>query len=279
MLRTRHFFRETHLIGPRCREHAIDEANFPVLRNAPFRWVGHSTLYPPYRMVRLASVHSHVVASISGRGRALVGGRSVEWKPGQVMLGPVGVHHAFETAGHGPWRIAWVFFHDRAQAPVLPGREPTLIDADAANFAATIQMLTREAAGPARQAVMESLVALLNVLARDLAGTRGNDLRLGRVWEQVELELARPWDVNALARLARTSAEHLRRLCHRQHQCSPMAHVTKLRLQRAGALLHSSPLSLDEIARQVGYSSPYAFSAAFRRWSGQSPGRYRRGTK
>lgn len=275
MLSTPTFFRETHLIGPRCREHALDEANHPVLRNAPFRWIGHSTLYAPYRMVRLRSVHSHVLASISGRGRALIGGKAVDWKPGQVMLGPVGVHHAFEIADDGPWRIAWVFFHDRVTAPVLPGREPMLIDADATDFVATAQMLTREAAGAARGTAMEALVTLLNVHARELADSREIDRRLWRIWEEVELDLARAWDVNTLARLAHTSPEHLRRLCHRHHQRSPMAHVTLLRLRRAGALLRASPLSIDDISRQVGYASVYAFSTAFRRWSGLPPGRFR----
>jgi hypothetical protein len=38
------FLREIHLIGRRCREHMLDSEHFPVLRNAPFIWVGHSVL-------------------------------------------------------------------------------------------------------------------------------------------------------------------------------------------------------------------------------------------
>jgi AraC-like DNA-binding protein len=34
--------------------------------------------------------------------------------------------------------------------------------------------------------------------------------------------------------------------------------------------------SVDEVARQVGYTSEYAFSRAFSRHRGQPPGRYRR---
>lgn len=271
------YLRETHIIGRRCREHMLDSDHYPILRNAPFIWVGHSVLRSPYRMVRLRSVHSHIVASVAGRGRALVGGEVVEWRPGQVLLAPVGVHHAFEVDGPGPWSIAWVFFDDRESAPALGTRQVELLDADAEDFVSVVHMLTREAAGAAHPAAMEALVLLLDICARRLAGTEAVDLRLRRLWGQVETDLARGWTVAELARMACMSEEHLRRLCHRHYQRSPMDHLTHLRLRRAGTMLRSSVERMEEIARQVGYGSVYSFSAAFRRWGGIPPARFRRG--
>lgn len=249
----------------------------PVLRNAPFIWIGYSVLRPPYRLVRLRSVHSHIVACVAGRGRTLIDGKVLDWEPGQVLLGPVGVHHAFEIAGPGPWTIAWVFFDDSETAPVLTGRQAELIEADTGDFVATLRMLIREAAGAAQPAMMESLVSVLNLCARRLAGTNPVDARLWRLWGQVESELAQPWTVTALARLACMSEEHLRRLCHKHYQHSPVEHLTHLRMRRAGILLRTSPMKLEEIACQTGYGSVYSFSTAFRRWSGVPPARYRQG--
>lgn len=271
------FLRETHLIGRRCREQALDSAHVPVLRNAPFIWVGYSVLRAPYRMVRLSSVHSHIIASVSGHGRTLVDGKAVAWKPGQVLLAPVGAHHAFEVDGPGPWTIAWIFFDDLATAPALQMRQPELVDADAGDFVSALCMLIREAAGAAQPAMMEALVTLLNTCARRLAGADPVDLRLWRLWGQVEADLPHGWTVSELARLACMSEEHLRRLCHKHYQRSPMDHLTQLRLRRAGTILRSSPEKLEEIARQAGYASVYSFSTAFRRWSGIPPARYRRG--
>jgi AraC-like DNA-binding protein len=273
----REFLRETHLIGRRCREHMLDSEHFPVLRNAPFIWIGRSELRPPYRMVRLRSVHSHIVACVSGRGRTLIGGRAVSWHPGQVLLAPIGVHHAFEIDGPGPWDTAWVFYDDQESAPALPFREPRLITADTGDFVALVEMLTREAAGAAQPAAMAALVTLLDAHARRLAGTDGVDLRLWRLWSRVETDLGHDWNVAELARLACMSEEHLRRLCHRHYQRSPGDHLTQLRLRRAATMLRSSPEKLDEIARQVGYASVYSFSSAFRRWSRVPPARFRRG--
>jgi AraC-like DNA-binding protein len=269
--------RDTHIIGRRCRERMLDSEHYPVLRNAPFIWLGHSILRPPYRMVRLRSVHSHIVASVAGRGRALVAGKVVEWKPGQVLLAPVGIHHAFEVDGGGPWHIVWVFFDDREAAPALRNRQVELIEADAGDFVSVLHMLTREAAGAAQPAAMEALVTVLDTCARRLAGTDAVDLRLWRLWGKVEADLAYRWNVSELARLVCMSEEHLRRLCHKHYQRSPMDHLTHLRLKRASTMLRSSPEKIDGIAHQVGYGSVYSFSAAFRRWSGIPPAQFRRG--
>ncbi|HET7538023.1 MAG TPA: AraC family transcriptional regulator [Candidatus Didemnitutus sp.] len=270
------YLRETHLIGRRCHEQPLDREYHPVLRNAPFMWVGYSVLRPPYHIVRLRSVHSHLIACVSGRGRTFVDGKVVDWAPGQVLLAPVGAHHAFEIAGRGPWQIAWVFFDDTEKSPVLPMKQAELIDADTGDFVSALRMLIREAAGAALPAMMESLVSVLNLSARRLAGTGTLDLRLSRMWEQVEADLARGWSVPDLARLACVSEEHLRRLCHRHHQRSPMDHLTHLRCRKAGWLLRFSPEKVENIAQHVGYGSVYSFSTAFRRWSGRPPARYRR---
>lgn len=48
------------------------------------------------------------------------------------------------------------------------------------------------------------------------------------------------------------------------------------RRSRALRLLRSQELSLDEVANRLGYASGPNFARAFRRWTGMSPGRYRK---
>ncbi len=272
-----HFFRETHLIGPDCRERSLDQAHHPVLQNTPFIWVGYSELQPPYCMVRLASVHSHVVACITGRGRALIDGEAMAWRPGQVLLAPVGAHHAFEITGNAPWKLAWVFFNDQPDAPAWPSTQATLREADAGDFIYLLQLLLRESAGAAQAEVLAAAGTLLTAATLRLVGSDPIDRRLHRLWNAVELDLARDWSVRTMARHIAVSEEHLRRLCHRHHRRSPAEHLTDLRMRRASTLLRASPSPVESIALAVGYASVYSFSVAFRRWSGQPPGRFRRG--
>jgi AraC-like DNA-binding protein len=56
---------------------------------------------------------------------------------------------------------------------------------------------------------------------------------------------------------------------------SVMAYVARRRMHVAAGLLGSADLSLAEVAARVGYDSDVAFSKAFKRWSGEAPGRYR----
>ena len=56
---------------------------------------------------------------------------------------------------------------------------------------------------------------------------------------------------------------------------SPMSYLKRWRLQRAAALLRHDAVALSSVAEQVGYESTAAFSRAFTRFFGVSPGRYR----
>jgi len=87
---------------------------------------------------------------------------------------------------------------------------------------------------------------------------------------------ARPWTVQSLGREAGMSraafAARFTALVGRP----PMAYLTWWRMTTAARLLRDSDAGLAEIAARVGYSSEYAFGAAFKRVYGTAPGRYRR---
>jgi len=64
-----------------------------------------------------------------------------------------------------------------------------------------------------------------------------HEIDAARLWERVEADLGRDWDGRGLSQVAALSEEHLRRLCHRHDQRSPMAYLAQLRLHRAATLL------------------------------------------
>nr|WP_256433565.1 helix-turn-helix transcriptional regulator [Myxococcus sp. CA040A] len=51
-----------------------------------------------------------------------------------------------------------------------------------------------------------------------------------------------------------------------------------IRLEKARRLLADDSLNVAGIAERVGYSDARALRRAFQRWTGMSPGRYRRST-
>jgi AraC-like DNA-binding protein len=57
---------------------------------------------------------------------------------------------------------------------------------------------------------------------------------------------------------------------------TPMQYVSFWRVQQACRLLRDGDGTVDDVAGRVGYRSAAAFSRVFRRWTGKSPGEYRR---
>ena len=276
MLEIHQSLRNTHLIGARCRESIVSHERCPIIRTFYIENLGHSEIRPPYRMVRVDPTYSHIVACFGGRGRTLIEGRWQSWGAGEVLLAPPHALYAFEADKEEPWKIAWLFYEQPpGTVPVVAYQEPILIKANVASFVAVLQAFCREVGGEAERSVIQSLAALIDLYARRFAGSIAANERIWGLWGRVEADLARNWTNAELARHAAMSEEHLRRLCRRQYGRTPMAHVQHLRMLRACALLRMLPGKLETISAMVGYSSMFAFSAAFKRWAGVPPSAYR----
>lgn len=85
----------------------------------------------------------------------------------------------------------------------------------------------------------------------------------------------RPWTVEELGARARLSrAAFARRFTHLIGQ-PPLTYLTWWRMTTAARLLRTSDAPVNTIAQQVGYSSQYTFTHAFKRQYGSPPGSYR----
>ncbi len=81
--------------------------------------------------------------------------------------------------------------------------------------------------------------------------------------------------VEQLASVAGLSPFHFSRLFRNSVGCSPYRYYDKLRHERARELLASTALSIEAIARQLGFADASQLGRAFRRHAGCSPGAYR----
>ncbi len=89
-------------------------------------------------------------------------------------------------------------------------------------------------------------------------------------------DLAKRWTVTALARAVGVSRPVLARRFVEEVGLSPLRYLTKLRMDRAAALLVGSNAPLADVSLLVGYDSEFAFSRAFRRRYRRPPGLFRR---
>lgn len=106
--------------------------------------------------------------------------------------------------------------------------------------------------------------------------TAVNDDRLGPAIAAMHASPGRDWDVAALAATANVSRSLFSARFVALVGETPMAYLTRLRMQQAQLLFSNDGLSVARVAAACGYGSEAAFSRAFQRVVGVPPGEWRR---
>ena len=106
-----------------------------------------------------------------------------------------------------------------------------------------------------------------------LAGAR--DLEVGKTLALMHRHPARPWTLATLAKEAGVSRSVLAERFRHYLSETPMAYLTRWRLQLGGQMLTSTNYSVAQIASEVGYESEAAFNRAFKREFSVPPARFR----
>lgn len=150
-----------------------------------------------------------------------------------------------------------------------------------------VSLISRELqhSAPGSQTILDRLLDVLLVLvlraSYDQSSTAprwyraAEDPRLGHALRAIHEQPDRTWTVPQLAQLTAMSRPTFARNFERALGQTPMQYLTDWRLTLARDYLLSRELTLDQIARKTGYTSPNAFAATFRRHHGMPPGRWR----
>ncbi|GAC70556.1 AraC family transcriptional regulator [Gordonia soli] len=141
---------------------------------------------------------------------------------------------------------------------------------------------------PAQEAVLNRLLDLILVTALRRSMESGqaqtpawyaahNDPIVGHALRLLHNNIERPWTVASLASATGVSRAVLARRFTELVGEPPMGYLANWRVSVASELLADSGSTLAAIAARVGYGTPFALSAAFKRHRGMSPADYRRG--
>jgi AraC-like DNA-binding protein len=139
---------------------------------------------------------------------------------------------------------------------------------------------------PGQEAVLDRLLDLLliSVLRAWFARPDGEapdwyraygDPVVGRALRLLHHNPAHQWTVAELAREVGASRAALARRFHELVGEPPMTFLTGWRIALAADLLREPGSTIGSVAEQVGYGSPFALSAAFKRIRGVSPQQHR----
>jgi len=149
-----------------------------------------------------------------------------------------------------------------------------------------VEMLAREVVQdlPGQEAVLDRLLDLLLIsclrtwLSRDDAPgwyRADADPVVGAALRLIHHDPSRAWTVDSLAREVGLSRAAFSRRFTTLVGEPPLSYLTGWRLDLAADLLLEPDATLTSVARAVGYASPFALSAAFKRVRGVSPAAHR----
>jgi AraC-like DNA-binding protein len=156
----------------------------------------------------------------------------------------------------------------------------------------TLRQLIHEAryTRPGSQIMVTRLTDLIFVQAvrswlasqpKDEGGWLGalRDRQIGQALGIMHRDPGQNWSVQLLADQVSMSRSKFAAKFKRLVKESPLAYLSRLRLNIAAALLVDSDLTVGEISHRVGYEAETAFSSAFKKKYGKAPGMYRRQSK
>jgi AraC family transcriptional regulator of arabinose operon len=232
-----------------------------------------------------------LIYTIRGAGRFGHSGGEIIARPGDiVLLAPGSFHDYGVQRSAGRWELLWAHFVARPLwLPWLdwPSHVPgmmclTLPEAKSRRrVLLRLQDAHRLATGGGRLGEPMALNAIEEVLLI-CAGQHTGDakrLRDPRIQAGVEFlsgNLGRQMSLKEAAGAAGLSLSRFAHLFKAQMGMTPLAFVETQRLARARQLLEHTPLSIKEIAAEVGFASPFYFTLRFGRMFGISPTRFRR---
>jgi AraC-like DNA-binding protein len=195
--------------------------------------------------------------------------------------------------GDGPATVFFCGAYDfegdlwRPMLDSLPAAATTR-PAPGSTLRATMDLLGREIMNDAsgQQALLDRLldVALIQILRQHFTASgegapgwfrASADAHIGPALRALHEDPARPWTVADLAGEANLSRSAFARRFSALLGVAPLTYLTEWRMSLARERLRQSDERLAAIAHALGYSSEFAFAAAFKRHHGAAPGRWR----
>ncbi len=255
-----------------------------ALRSAGIRWAGIDRLVRSYHAGTPVSETHLVYVPLTGSVGCECGRGVWRLEPGQKLVAPARGPHWIKLH-RGRCDALWVHLCD------VPRWRGLLEGGARIERVAEFGALAHAAREGLRESVSTAFGAsenlahycgiFVNLLDRELGGGRSGARmqlveRVDALWRRVGEHLGERWDVGRLSAEAGMSAGYLHAVMNDVAGLTPMRMLTRLRMGHAAALLLNTGLTIEAVANQVGYESPYAFSDAFLRHSGLRPGQYRR---
>lgn len=230
-----------------------------------------------------------VMHTLGGRGQLVYRGRDIALLPGSTVLIYCGEHQLYRTAPGEHWRFEWMHFNgpaaDGYERKINAGALAVFDDPKARYHMEELGRLMRLRWSPVKDALLcgelvELVTFLVTLRLRTGIPSDGRHHRyqteLENAVERIYRDYAKRLTVEEILEGAPLSKYYFMRLFKEYTGQSPYEFLIYVRVNEAKRLLRDSGLSVEEIARAVGFADASGFIRAFRRLCGVTPLAFRR---
>lgn len=198
-----------------------------------------------------------------------VGERSARVDVGEAILIRAGQKHSFRALETASFMVA-----DMNCLPERLLTSSTFLLRLNEPMQAFLHYAQRQLETQANAALEDSMFGLFYLLLDQLETGHKLDKRIDRVLALIRGKLDAPLDLPLLSRHACLSQTQLKKLFRQQMGMGIQAYIISMRMEKARALLTHTDLPVHQVAEQVGYLNPSAFTRRFRLHFGDLPSRY-----
>lgn len=260
-------------------------AREPLTRSLRVTHAGYFPIAVGHRWTRPRGAPEAVILfCAAGSGTVALGGDRQRVAPGDAVVLPRGVTHAYYADTEDPWTLWWMHVAgptaDELVDVIVTAAGPIVRVADRYRLVglldACLTALERDETRPSRyEAAGAAGHALAEIAASATTEVRAQTDGIERARAYLREHLDTRLSVPALARLAGLSPSHFAARFRAATGVSVTAYVKALRSARARELLATTDATVAEIGRAVGYPDALYFSRQFRAITGVSPTAFR----
>ncbi|MET0261354.1 MAG: AraC family transcriptional regulator [Rariglobus sp.] len=241
-----------------------------------FTWE-HGRVLGAWQIVWIASGEGEFQGKRRGAIERVTAGEAIFVAPGQW--------HRYRPSPRTGWTEWWVELEGPVlgrltEAGLLPTYATVNRQLDPAATSELIASLHRSLRDEA--SAVEVAAVSLKLLGLFTAQNQPAEAALVRAVRRAERllseRLAQPLNMPALAQELGVGYAGFRREFKRRTGLAPARYLQRLRLDHAQRLIGAGPCTLDSVAEQLGFSSAFHLSAAFKAQFGVAPTYWRQGT-
>ncbi|CAH7167727.1 AraC-type DNA-binding domain-containing protein [Vibrio chagasii] len=272
---------ERYDISEKTHQEFVDQSHVLAFEELGIVQCGTASCRDFFSVYRKNQQKHMLLYTVRGKGWLESEGCRYILEPGSCITVPEGVENGFGIEEE-TWQIAWIFLSPDKQWENVVNDEVRYTLSPAAEVVSScIHTLLRSIALPIDLggAIANHSVAQIEFMINAPVPQQQsrNLIRLRRVFDSVQKQLHKEWNVHELASLFPCSEPHFHRLCQRYYSHGPMTHIMRMRMEYAARLLKSSDWSIQHIGEIVGYPNAANFSTRFKAWSGMTPRQFKRG--